>query len=370
MIVSIQNWLSKHDYNFYECNYVPPKFFVSNKKINVLLRTLFRLNPFKVNYSDRNIPFTPQATVAMLKAAGVSKDSAMLRSVFPRIYEIKSPLTKHFALKQGIQISVALYENSADDPTPLNTAWLGEFLLDNDDYLGYEETKQLLESIIRYFTDELGYQDFGDEGIYFYYGPTLKKIVYNASAIISALLIRCGKKYSNQNWISLGCRGIKFILNHQNEDGSWFYAAHPSRPTIDNFHQLYILRALQLSKEFVSGCDEAILKGENYYKKLLFDSNGNICPKRYDKNFMPRNTWLFVKYDSRDLAEAILYFSEFQKNMKLAEGLVEFVYRNLYDKKNGTICPEKFIYGNNRNPYIEFQGWMLYALNIFKKNYQ
>lgn len=33
--------------------------------------------------------------------------------------------------------------------------------------------------------------------------------------------------------------------------------------------------------------------------------------------------------------------------------------------------PERFIYGMNRIPYIEFQAWFLYAFNVVKKyNYE
>lgn len=90
-------------------------------------------------------------------------------------------------MKQGIRIAINLYENSADDPTPLNTIWFGQFLLEEHSKVIEEsERKELLYSIVAYLTEELGYVDYGEQGIYFYYGPTLKKEIYNASAIISA----------------------------------------------------------------------------------------------------------------------------------------------------------------------------------------
>ena len=48
MISGIKSWLVKHDYNYIECNDVPTCLYVDNQKINVLIRTFFRLCPINV----------------------------------------------------------------------------------------------------------------------------------------------------------------------------------------------------------------------------------------------------------------------------------------------------------------------------------
>ena len=52
-----------------------------------------------------------------------------------------------------------------------------------------------------------------------------------------AFLIRLGIKYKINEYIELRKRGIRYICNKQNKDGSWFYAGKPERSTIDCFHQ-------------------------------------------------------------------------------------------------------------------------------------
>ena len=374
MISSLESWLQSNDYNYIECNYVPDKFWLNNKKWNVILRTFFRLCPYNLrnicSSSNGMLPITPQSTVALLKAYSIVGNKVILEKLYKRALDLRSPKTKYFALKQGIKISINLYENSADDPTPLNTVWFGRFLLDEHSGLIPEkEKKYILFSIVNYLLEELGYADHQEDGVYFYYGPTLKKEIYNASAIISAFLIDFGIRYGDDKSIDLGTRGIKYICTKQNEDGSWFYAGSPERPTIDCFHQSYILQAIYSVKDEISlDISRCIEKGLAFYRTLFFKVKNGIRPIRYDKRYTPHNTWLFVKTDGRDIAEALVFFSKYVYDEKIIEGLLEYMYNVFYSKKNGYMYPELFIYGKNKIPYIEFQAWFLYALQIVKSN--
>ncbi len=375
MISGLQNWLKTNDYNYIECNYVPPHLFVRNHKVNMILRTFFRLCPFNMRSMKRNngelYPLTPQSNVTLLKAYSLLEDISVLQKIYPRISSLRSANTQYFSLKQGIKIAVNLYENSSEDPTPLNTVWFGQFLLeDNSGIVSSSEKKDLLFSISHYLVDELGYVDHGEEGVYFYYGPTLVKEIYNASALMSAFLLKVGHLYSEKRFIELGEKGIRYILNKQNVEGSWFYAGAPERPTIDSFHQSYILQALCSAQPYLDyDITKNIENGVNFYKTLLFKKNTNdIYPVRYDKRFKPKNTWLFVKTDGRDISEGLVFFSKYWPDKKILNGLLEYTYKTFFDKRRGVMYPEIFIYGKNRIPYIEFQAWFLYALILVKKS--
>ena len=372
MISGIESWLKANDYNYIECNHVPERLFGKNRKINTLLRTFIRLCPYNLRNMKRPVsgfyPFTPQSHVALLKAYALTKDTEIIKKLYNRVLNLRSQKSRHFALKQGIRIAINLYENSADDPTPLNTIWFGQFLLEEHSKVIEEsERKELLYSIVAYLTEELGYVDYGEQGIYFYYGPTLKKEIYNASAIISAFLIKVGIKYGESFFVELGQRGLKYICRKQNVDGSWFYAGSPERPTIDCFHQSYILQAICSVKEYLHfDVNETIKKGVEFYKTLFVKEKGWIRPMRYDKRYIPHNTWLFVKVDGRDISEALIFFTKYYVDKEFVEKLIKYTYYEFYNKKKGYMIPEYFIYGKNRIPYIEFQAWFLYAFNILK----
>ena len=110
-----------------------------------------------------------------------------------------------------------------------------------------------------------------------------------------------------------------------------------------------------------------LLKGEEYYKTLFIDKGGRLNPLRYDSRYMPHNTWAFMKIDSRDISEAIIYYSVYQPNKNMVLSLLSYVEDMLLDTKVGGIYPDIFIYGKNRNKYTEAQGWMLYALAIARQ---
>ena len=375
MIEAIEKWLCLCDYNYIECNYVPKKLLGKNRTVNTFLRTLFRLFPYNLRCmkkaSHELYPLTPQSHVALLKAFAVSNNKDIIKKLYERTLSLRSPKTKHFALKQGIQISINLYENSSDDPTPLNTVWFGQFLLEeNSGIIEDNKKKELIFSIASYLIEELGYIDYGEKGVYFYYGPTLKKEVYNASAIISAFLINVGVRYKKSNYIELGQKGIFYICQKQNEDGSWFYAGLPSRPTIDCFHQSYILQAICSVRENLPFDVSAnINKGVAFYKSLFREEKDIIRPVRYDKRYTPYNTWLFVKVDGRDLSEALIFFSKYMSDDKMVFKLLKYTYNQFYNRKKGYMIPEIFLYGKSHIPYIEFQAWFLYAFQIIKLYY-
>ena len=370
MIASADQWLKEHDYRYVECNYVPERLFTRNRKINLMLRTAFRLLPFNPR-SKKDMaaaPLTPHTTVAMLKAFSLKGDRHVAAMLAQRVFDhLQSPATKAFSLRQGIRVAVNRDEDNGDDPSPLNTVFFGEFLLDSD-IIDDDTRRKTVLSICDYLVNELGYRDHGEDGIYFYYGHHLKDIIYNASAFISAFLIKSGTRYERPDYVSLGERGLTYIMRNQNSDGSWFYYGPPLKKAIDGFHQCYILKALMDSQP-LSGIDmtQSIARGMAFYKTQFRESGKYLVPQRYDRRFNPKNTWLLQKIDGRDISEALTFFSLYAPDPERVEKLVNYMYDKIYRPDSGRLSPEIFIYGRNRNDYIEFYGWYLHALYCVKK---
>lgn len=366
-------WLRGHNYRYIECNYVPPSLFTRFRKLNVLLRTFYRLCPFNLRrrLDILSAPLTPQACVAMLKAYALESDSdktlVLLRRMTESLRSFHEAVgSDSYALRQGIRIAVNLYEDGADEPTPLNTVWFGEYLLDRHDTLS-DGDRDIVAGICRYLVGNLGYIDHGEAGVYFRYGHNIKGIIYNASAVISSFLIRAGGALGQQEYIDLGVRGLKYIAACQNDDGSWFYYGPPHRRAIDGFHQSYILRAFMDARPIIGiRFDDTIEKGTAYYRSQFEHKGRYIIPRRYDPRYNPRNTWCFQRVDGRDITEALTFFSVYEPDEKMVEGIVEYMFDKIYDKKHQRLAPEIFIYGRNRNDYIEFYGWYLFALNLLK----
>lgn len=365
MITAADAWLRDHDFNYIECNYVPERMFTRHRLANVVLRTAYRLCPFNIR-SAKDIaaaPKAPHAAVAMLKAYTEAGDNEVVPMLVDRLLSLRSTRTAAFSLRQGIRIAINLYEDSSDDPTPLNTVIFGEFLLDDNGFVEEAVRRDLVMSICSYLVDELGYADHADKGIYFYYGHHLKDVIYNASAVISAFLIRSGKRYGRADLVQLGQRGVDYIVSNQNADGSWFYYGPPHRKAIDGFHQSYILRALMDAREAGANVPESCLdNGIEFYKNQHKWKGLYLVPQRRDPRYNPRNTWLVQRLDGRDLSEAILFFSRYCPDRKRVEGLINYMHDSVFDKRTGRFASDLFVYGRNRNDYIEFYGWYLHAL--------
>jgi hypothetical protein len=370
IISGLNKWLKSINYNYFEYSYLPRKLISNNHLINIFIRLFFRLSPVNFRKKEAYYPATPQSLVALLKAYNVSGDTDIISLLLPRILSLKSPKAKNFALCQGIHIAVRMYENDSLDPTPLNTVWFGQFILDSKlDIIDTYTRKELLASIAEYLVTELGYIDHGEHGIYFFYGPTLKQEIYNASALISAYLLRIGYEYDIDIYKTLGERGIKYIANKQNIDGSWFYSAEINKISIDNFHQSYILQALFQARQYISfSIDTFIEKGVGYYKNNLFKYKDKyIIPIRYDKRYIPKNTWILQKLDGRDIADALILFSKYHFDKAMLDGLISYIYDYIFMKDKGYLVSEILIYGKNKIPYFEFQAWYLYALETVLK---
>lgn len=377
MFSHADSYIKSLDYNFWEYNCVPDMWMTNHSRWNMIIRLFFRLSliDFRPSLPTGSYPILPQSLSALLDAYEIAGDAESIKLLFPRLIRLRSSQTHNFALSQGTRISISLYDDGADVPTPLWTAWFANYLL-KEQYapITEEEKDKLLLAIANYFIDDLQYQDFGQKGIYFFYGHSLKnKIICNASAVISSILLKIGLKYQTARYIELGKRGIEYILESQNKDGSWFYVAPPAHPAIDSFHQAYIMMALEdvqaiEPEERLQDCLDAATE---YYCNTFFKRKGKyIIPKRFDRRFMPRNTWLLQNFDGRDLAEAIRFFSSYRYDEEMLEGLLFFLHDCLYDKKKGFFYPEKLLGIRNKIPYLEFQGWYLAALSTFLRKVQ
>lgn len=115
-----------------------------------------------------------------------------------------------------------------------------------------------------------------------------KREVINTNADIASLLMRVGESANLKKYNEFGTRIIQFVIETQNEDGSWFYNAPDdvhsdlSNNGIDNgYHTGMTLSALiDIHQKIDSGnlhsknCDSALKKGISFYMNKLVTRNG------------------------------------------------------------------------------------------------
>ena len=68
--------------------------------------------------------------------------------------------------------------------------------------------------------------------------------VINASAYRAFLLTSAALRFSRDDYRRAAERNLNFVLQSQQPDGSWFYAADGVRDFVDHFHTCFVLKAL------------------------------------------------------------------------------------------------------------------------------
>jgi hypothetical protein len=125
--------------------------------------------------------------------------------------------------------------------------------------------------------------------------------VINASAYRAFLLTRAAIDFSEKKYQAVADRNLNFVIESQNDDGSWYYSTDGKRDFVDHFHTCFVLKALAKIERLTSnsGCTEAIERGVRYYLNNLFDEQG--LPKPFSRR--PRLT--VYRRELYDCAECI-----------------------------------------------------------------
>jgi len=164
-----------------------------------------------------------------------------------------------------------------------------------------EEWKQVLESIARHAFSDI--KDFrtSEAGSSCSYSPFDQGGVINAAAYRAFLLTSASKFLEQEQYWNTAERNLNFVLESQNPDGSWFYAADGVRDFVDHFHTCFVMKALAKIHSITghSGCLAALSKGIQYYLANLFAEDG--LPRPFAK--APRLT--VYKRELYDCAECI-----------------------------------------------------------------
>jgi len=163
------------------------------------------------------------------------------------------------------------------------------------------EWREVLESIARHAADDIKDFKSSETASSCSYSPFDEGGVINAAAYRAFLLTSAARLFSNERYASIAERNLNFVLENQNEDGSWFYAADGVRDFVDHFHTCFVMKALAKIHR-LTGHETtlaALSRGVGYYLKNLFAEDG--LPKPFAK--APRMT--VYKRELYDCAECI-----------------------------------------------------------------
>jgi hypothetical protein len=166
---------------------------------------------------------------------------------------------------------------------------------------GWEEWKEIAASIARHAFDDIKDFPISGEASSCSYTPFDTGGVINAAAYRAFLLTSASQVFSNDTYFKVAERNLRFVVENQNPDGSWFYAVDGVRDFVDHYHTCFVMKALAKIHALTGDAAtlKALGKGVSYYLSNLFDVDG--LPKPFSR--APRLT--VYKRELYDCAECI-----------------------------------------------------------------
>jgi len=189
-----------------------------------------------------------------------------------------------------------------DTPFITSTPYAYEAFLQGFVIEGRDEWRDVLESIVRHACMDI--RDFraSETASSCGYSPEdTRGGVVNAAAYRAFLLTSASRVFGREEYWRIAERNLAFVLESQNADGSWPYAADGARDFVDHFHTCFVMKALAKIHTLTghSGCLEALSRGVRYYLDNLFNEDG--LPRPFAR--APRLT--VYKRELYDCAESI-----------------------------------------------------------------
>jgi len=188
-----------------------------------------------------------------------------------------------------------------DTPFITSTPYVYEAFLQAYEIEPREEWREVMASIARHARFDIKDFETSPKASSCSYGPSGGGGVINAAAYRAFLLFSASQFFSNDDYRQTAERNLNFVLETQNQDGSWSYAIDGVRDFVDHFHTAFVMKALGKIHALTSDgtCYDALAKGTKYYLNNLFDEDG--LPKPFSK--APRLT--VYRKELYDCAECI-----------------------------------------------------------------
>lgn len=201
------------------------------------------------------------------------------------------------------------------------------------------------------------YKTKKDGSTCFSYTPIDKTCIHNANMLGSSLLAKVGNITDNGEYKEYAIKTMKFSINAQSSDGSWFYGDDKNQKWIDSFHSGYNLVALSsfIKDTGLTELKEVLTKGYNFYKGNFFFSDGTV--KYYHNRIYP--------LDSHAFAHAVICLDELSYLENSSE-LIERIVRKLISffwSEKGYFYYKKNNFSTVKIPYMRWtQAWVFLAL--------
>ena len=107
-----------------------------------------------------------------------------------------------------------------------------------------KKAKEMILSASNFVQNDLNIS-YEDKNLCFSYSPFDNQKVFNASMKAAHLLSQTYYFNNDSKLITTIRNVINFVINHQNDDGSWYYSLANKGNWVDNYHTGYIIDCIE-----------------------------------------------------------------------------------------------------------------------------
>jgi hypothetical protein len=244
------------------------------------------------------------------------------------------------------------------------TPYCFEAFLALHDATGEARYLEVASSIAEFIHEDLHDVPDGPDAAAGSYSPLDHSMVINATAYRAFTLIEAAERFGRPEYRETALRHVRFILNHQREDGSWLYAVgNNAEEFIDHFHTCFVLKSLwKLNRVLqLPEVEESIRSGYAYYREHLFDADDN------PKYFAIEPRFQLVRLEMYNFAEAITLGALLGTDLSEADTMAKTLARRLvedYQLPKGPFVTRVFRGGfRHTTPFLRWpQAQLFYAL--------
>ena len=258
--------------------------------------------------------------------------------------------------------------------TPLitSTPYAYEAFLQAHKIAPRDEWLEVLASIVRHACRDI--RDYSvpgsDRARTCSYTPFDEGGVVNASAYRAAMLTSASRVFDSEEYWAIAERNLWFVLESQNDDGSWPYAKDGVRNFVDHFHTCFVMKALAKIHRLTGHAETlaALNRGVRYYLANLFAEDG--LPRPFA--LAPRLT--VYERELYDCAECINLCLLLRDRFPALEAKLEAVVAGIlkdWVKRDGSFRSRRLMFGWDNVPMHRWgQSQMFRSLAFYSSEAQ
>lgn len=368
-IKKLESWLEANDYKGYD----PFEGLNSNLRFltfeqvlfRQLLVQLFRRFPFNIRpvfgikptRSSKGLAYIINGYLELYKLHGDGKYKNLAEKFLEELKSISCEGYSGYCWGNHFDYQTRGYFLKKNNPTLVWTSLCGRAFYNAYELFKNEDYLKVVDSACNFIINDL--PRYGNpEASCISYVTHTKNLIHNAN-LLGASLLSLGYKLTGKKiYYDIATSAVRYSVNHQHKDGSWYYGEEEKYHWIDNWHTAYNLDSIFIYTN-LTGNNEFL---NNLQKGFDFYINNFFMPDGKPKYYHNKVGVLDIQCCSQAIETLVLFKDYDSKALPLAYKVAKWTIQNM-QASDGHFYYRRGKVFTNRTPMFHWaQATMFYAL--------